>query len=141
VKQTVAFFGVVIFLIVAWLVGFIDKLQGDVDVSHGFNEERAVMGEGEYSKNYRVNSSGNEVLILNKHSLVKQKELWNKSGLKEDMLELFPDFSEIKYFINEHIEDDGSFKNELLGHVKKVEVKYISGTLTGRKAKVMLSNF
>ena len=53
----------------------------------------------------------------------------------------FPDFQEIKYFIDNHIEDDGDFKSELLEHVKSVEVKYISGGLTGKKAKSMLSDF
>jgi len=137
-KQTVAFFGVVIFLIVFWLIGFIDNLQDDVDVNYGFNEKIAVEGS---SKNYTVNSSGNEVLLLHKLSLSEKKSLWNSSTLKENMIELFPDFQEIKYFIDNHIEDDGDFKSELLEHVKSVEVKYISGGLTGKKAKSMLSDF
>ena len=137
-KQTVVFFGVVIFLIVFWLIGFVNNLQDEVDVGHGFEEKTTVESS---SKNYIVNSSGNEVLLLNKLSLAEQKKLWNKSPLKEDMLELFPEFSEMKYFVNEHIEDDGFFKKELLKYINRVEVRYISGTLTGIKAKSMLSNF
>ena len=137
-NQTVAFFSVVIFLIVFWLIGFVDSLQDEVDVNYGFNEKRIVEGS---SKNYTVNSSGNEVLLLNKLSLNDKKKLWNQSVLKRDMLNLFPDFSEMKYYINEHIEDDGDFKSELLEHLKSVEVKYISGGLTGKKAKSMLSDF
>jgi len=129
-KQTVLFFGISIFLIVYWLIGFVNKLDDDVDVSHGYNEKVSI-----------VNSSGVEVLILDNTPLVKQKELWNKSMLKIDMVELFPNFSEIKYFIDEHIEDDGSFKKKLLLHINTIEDKYISGTITGKKAKVMLSNF
>ena len=135
---TVIFSAIVIFVIVSWLIGFVNTLHDEVDVSHGFNEKSMII---EGKSNYSVNSQGNEVLQLYTLSDKEKKKLWNGSPLKKDMLKLFPRFSEIKYFIEEHIEDDGNFKEDLLGHVNSVELEYIGGSLTGQSAKASLSNF
>jgi len=136
-NKTVIFFGVGIFLIITWLVGFIKQLNEDVDVSYGFNEKVIVTGD---MKNYRLDSSGNEILELDKLSLQEKKKLWNNSTLKEEMILVFPNFEEIKYFIKNRIEDDGSFQHLLLTHVEDVENNYIAGEMTGNRAKSMLSN-
>jgi len=136
-SKTVIFFGIVVFFIISWLIGFVDNLEDDVDVSYGFNEKSIVVGD---IKDYKLDSSGNEILELSTFSLDEKKRLWSESSLKEEMIELFPDFSEIKYFIENRIEDDGSFKNELLAHVEDVQENYLGGGVTGRKAKIMLSN-
>ena len=135
---TMVFAGVVIFVIISWLVGFINTLHDDVDVNYGFQEKAMISGD---KSNYTVDAQGNEVLKLDTLSYQEKKNLWKHSLLKEDMLELFPRFSEIKYFIENHIEDDGAFKEALLEHVEGVELKYIGGTLTGESAKSTLSNF
>jgi hypothetical protein len=136
-NKTVAFFGTVIFLVISWLIGFVNELQDDVDVSYGFNEKTMIVGD---IKNYKLDSNGDRILELSTLSLEEKKKLWSESLLKEEMLKLFPNFSEIKYFIENRIQDDGSFKDELLVQVEQVQESYISGSLTGKKAKVMLSN-
>jgi len=136
-NKTVIFFGTVIFFIISWLVGTVNNLHDDVDVSYGFNEKSIVAGD---MKNYKLDNSGNKILELSTFSLDEKKRLWSQSSLKEEMIELFPDFSEIKYFIENRIEDDGSFKNELLVHVEHVQENYIGGGVTGTKAKIMLSH-
>ena len=137
-NKTVLFFGIVLFLIISWLVGFVNELHDDVDVSYGFNEKAVVNGD---RKGYRLDSNGDEVLELSTFSLKEKRRLWNQSSLKEEMIELFPNFSEIKYFIESRIEDDGIFKDKLLSHVESVQERYIGGGMTGAKAKSMLSSF
>jgi hypothetical protein len=134
-SKTVISFGVIVFLIISWLIGFVDKLDEEVDVNYGFNEKAMVEG------NYKLDSIGNEVLELSTLSLAEKKRLWNQSQLKEEMINLFPNFSEIKYFIENRLEDDGSFKHELLTYVEHVQDNYIGGGMSGKKAKIMLSNF
>jgi len=134
-SKTIISFGVIVFLIISWLIGFVDKLDEDIDVNHGFKEKAVIEG------NYKLDSIGNEVLELSTLSLEEKKRLWNQSQLKEEMIDLFPDFSEIKYFIENRLEDDGSFKNELLTYVEQVQDNYIGGGLSSSKAKIMLSNF
>ena len=137
-NKTMIFAGVVIFIIVSWLTGFVNELHDDVDVSYGFHEKAVLTGD---TSNYRVDVNGKKVLQLDTLSMQEKKNLWNASTLKEDMLVLFPDFSEIKYFINNQIEDDGLFKQELLEHVQHVEEDYIGGNISEERAKASLSKF
>jgi len=127
-----------IFGIIYWLTGVLNTLNDEVDVNHGFKENAMVLGE---KHNIVVNSHGEEVLLLGKVSLEEQKKIWNSSILKADMLELFPRFSEIRYFIENHIEEEGRFKEALLAHIDAVETEYIGGSLTGQSAKIALSQF
>lgn len=135
---TMVFVGVVIFLIISWLTTFINTLHDDIDVNYGFEEQVIVSNN---KTNSLVNSQGNEVLLLNTLSLQEKKSLWSDSLLKEDMLKLFPRFSEMRDFVEKHIEDDGNFKEKLLEHIDDVEVTYIGGEMTGQSAKASLSTF
>jgi hypothetical protein len=137
-NRTIIFIGVVIFLIISWLTTFINTLHDDVDINYGFEEKAMVSNDKRMTL---VNSQGNEVLLLNKLSLQEKKSLWNSSLLKEDMLKLFPHFSEMRYFVEKHIEDDGEFKEQLLAHINSVELTYIGGSMTGQSAKTALSKF
>ena len=130
--------GVVIFIIVSWLMGFVNELNEDVDVSYGFHEKALVTGD---KSHYTVDTNGREVLQLHTLSMQEKKNLWNHSLLKEDMLALFPNFSEIEYFVNNQVEDDGLFKEKLLTHIGAVQEAYIGGRLSDEQAKSMLSHF
>lgn len=130
--------GVVIFIIVSWLTGFVNELNEDVDVSYGFHEKALVTGD---KSHYTVDTNGREVLQLHTLSMQEKKNLWNHSLLKEDMLALFPNFSEIEYFVNNQVEDDGLFKEKLLTHIGAVQEAYIGGRLSDEQAKSMLSHF
>ena len=137
-SKSVMIFGFIVFLIISWLIGFVDELHDDVDVNYGFNEKKLVEGD---MRNYKLDSVGNNVLELSSLSLVEKKKLWKDSPLQDEMIALFPNFSDIKYFIENRIEDDGSFKEELLKHVESVQEEYIGGGMTGNRAKAILSNF
>jgi len=135
---TVIFVGLILVAIISFLINSVNSLHDDVDVNYGFNEKTMIAGD---SGEYTVDSQGNEVLKLHSLSFKEQKNMWNNSMLKEDMVSLFPNFSEIKYFIDEHIEDDGKFKQELLKHVERVELEYIGGNVKEQSAKATLSQF
>ena len=130
--------GVVIFIIVSWLTGFVNDLNEDVDVSYGFHEKALVTGD---KSHYTVDTNGREVLQLHTLSMQEKKNLWNHSLLKEDMLALFPNFSEMEYFITNQVEDDGLFKKKLLNHLNSVQEAYIGGRLSDEQAKSTLSHF
>jgi hypothetical protein len=57
------------------------------------------------------------------------------------MLALFPNFSEMTYFVNNQVEDDGLFKKKLLEHINSVQESYIGGSLSDEQVKLKLSNF
>jgi len=136
-NKTIIFAGIIIFFIVNWLIGTVNNLHDDVDVSHGFNEKALAL-----EKSHTVtNSFGDEVLSLSTLSAKEKKDLWNGSSLKIEMLELFPHFIEMKAFVEEHLEDDSVFKEKLLSTIGNVEFEYIGGTMSGDKAKATISNF
>jgi len=136
-KQTVIFFAILIGLFIYWFMGTMNNLIDDTDVSIGFNEKAAVTGSKSATE---YNANGSEIIVFNDVSMKEKKRLWNNSDLKIEMVELLPNFSEMKYFVEEHVEDD-DFKKLLLSHVEDVEFKYIGGSLTVVKAKQELSNF
>jgi hypothetical protein len=135
---TMVFAGVIIFIIVSWLTSFVNELNDDVDVSYGFHEKAVLTGE---KSNYTVDINGKEVLELNTLSMQEKKNLWNSSILKADMLEEFPNFSEIHYIVDNQLKDEGLFKKKLLNHINAVQEAYIGGTLSDEQAKLKLSNF
>jgi hypothetical protein len=135
---TLIFAGVVIFIIVSWLTGFINKINDDVDVSYGFHEKAVVTGD---KSHYRVDMNGREVLQLHVLSMEEKKKVWNSSILKKDMLALFPNFSEMHDFVMNQVEDDGLFKKELLEYIDSIEEAYIGGTMSDEQVKLKLSNF
>jgi len=135
---TMVFAGVVIFIIVSWLTGFVNNLNKDVDVNYGFHEKALLTGD---KSHYTVDMNGKEVLQLHALSMQEKKNLWNHSLLKEDMLALFPNFLEMTYFVNNQVEDDGLFKKKLLEHINSVQESYIGGSLSDEQVKLKLSNF
>lgn len=137
-KQTVIFFAIVIFLIISWLIGFIDDLNKDVATHIRSREDNIVITK---TSNMTVNSNGEDVLLLSNMNETQKKSVWNSSEIKAETLELFPDFSEMKVFVDEHIEDDGAFKSKLLKKIEEVEFGYIGGELTMVSAKAKFMNF
>jgi hypothetical protein len=136
-NRTVILGGIMISLIVFWLIGFVNTLHDDVDVVHRLNKK-----DSSSNKSYTtIDSYGDEVLSLNTFSMKEKKRLWNNSNLKIEMLEFFPHFIDMKTFLEEHIEDDGTFKDEILTNIENVEFEYIGGSMSAEKAKSALSNF
>ena len=137
-NRTVILGGIMISLIVFWLIGFVNTLHDDVEVSHGYNEKALAT---EKTMHTTINIYGDEVLLLNKLSLEEKKRLWNTSDLKIEMLELFPHFIKMKNFVETYVEDDGIFRKKLLSNIEYVEFEYVGGSFSEEKAKRFLSNF
>jgi len=136
-KQTVIFFAILITFFYLWFTDTINNIIDGTDVSIGVNEKALATGSKSATE---YNANGSEIIVFNGVSIEEKKRLWNNSDLKVEMLELFPKFTEIKYFVEEHIEDD-TFKKLLLSHVEDVEFRYIGGSLSVEKVKQELSNF
>jgi len=137
-SKTVFLFGMVIFAVVSWLIGFVNELHEDVNVLHPLEKFTSTSKD---NKSYRLDINGNEILELGGFSLEEKKKLWNASPLKVEMINLFPDFSEMKYFIQNRIEDDGSFSREFLSYIEDIQGEYIGGALSSDNVKLKLSHF
>jgi len=68
-----------------------------------------------------------------------QVAAWISSQLKEEFLTLFPDFSDMKIFVQERVR--GAILHDKLIHaINDVEHKYFSGNLDAEGAKRELSS-
>jgi len=135
---TVIFGGVILFFIISGLITFIDDLQDDVDVSHGYSESNTYKDNNQFQA---VNMYGETTLVLTDVNEARKKEIWKESFLHQEMLKLFPNFTDMKKLVENRLVDDGAFKNKLLQKIADTEDRYIGGLETGQSARTALSKF
>lgn len=117
----------VIGAIVYWLIGFVNQLDDEVDVSYGYNERRAVGGE--------------EFENMNSLSVSEQKKRWNSSETKKEMISLFPNFTEMEFLIDDKLGDSSSLKQGLLKELGEVQRAFMSGKISADGAKEKLRSY
>jgi len=117
---------------------FITNFVGDIQAEDDKYANEAYAEEHKYDAYQSVDSIGREILDLTGASASVQMEAWNSSRLKEDFLILFPDFSEMKVFVEERVRGK-VLKEKLMKTIDAVETQYFSGTLNIEDAKRMLS--
>ena len=128
------FGGVILFFIISGLITFIDDLHDDVDVSYGYSESSIY-------KEHTVNMYGETTLVLTDVNEARKKEIWKESFLHQEMLKLFPNFTDMKKLVENRLVDDGAFKKALLEKIADTEDRYIGGSETGQSARTALSKF
>jgi len=112
---------------------FITNFIGDI-------QEDDTLQNSEYKEKHKydgyqaVDSIGQEILDMTGAETSVQVAAWNASILKSDFLMLFPDFSEMKVFINERVRGK-AVKEKLINSVNEAEDKYFSGTMNAEQAK------
>lgn len=116
---------------------FITNFVGDIQQDEKFQNEEYKQ-KHQYDQYKTVDSIGREILDMTGASLNTQVQAWNDSALKTDFLELFPDFSEMKIFVNERLRGD-ALKAKLIKQVDDVEAQYFAGTMDAEQAKRELS--
>jgi len=134
---TVVFGIIALFFILSGLINFINDIQNEVDEPSRYSRTEQL----ENKNYYNINVVGEETILLSTLSESKKRELWNASNLKVEMMNFFPDFSLMHDFVEERMIDESDFKKKLLNKIESIEEKYISGTLTGQRAKAALSSY
>lgn len=82
---------------------------------------------------------GQNILDLSEASPQVQVQAWNNSTIKDEYLRLFPNFSEMKKFIDDRIRGD-ALRAKLLNAINSTEDKFFSGEISMEKAKRGLRN-
>ncbi len=124
--------GLLVFIIIGiggiyFVTNFIDELQHKKDDS-----------SQNISYQYQsVDSLGQIVLDFTDADVATQVAVWNASTLKEEFLDLFPDFSAMKRFIQERVRGD-SLQAKLIKHIESIETQYVSGIFSAQQAKEAL---
>ena len=95
--------------------------------------------EKPYAQYYTRDATDNVVLDLSNTSLEKSKEVWQHSSVKDQILQLFPNFDLMKDMVRMRV-SDCPFKTYLLKMMDTVESAYFSGRINSFKAKRLLES-
>lgn len=117
-----------------FVTNFIGDIQEEDDTYRNSDYNMAHM----YDQYNTVDSIGQDILDLTGADAKIQLDAWNKSHLKDEFLELFPNFSEMKNFINDRIKGK-VIHTKLMEKLNTTEDKFFSGTIGAEEAKRELS--
>ena len=117
------------------ITNFIGDIQEDDEKyrNKGYNQEH------KYDKYKTVDGVGQEVLNLLGADAKTQVAAWNESKLKDEFILLFPDFGDMKNFVNDRINGE-VLKTKLLAQINSLEDRFFSGSITVDQAKQELSS-
>jgi len=111
---------------------------GDIQAEDDAYSNNTYQQEHIYDKYRTVDSVGQDILDVTGATAKIQLGAWNSSMLKDEFLDLFPDFSEMKNFINDRLRGK-ILQDKLTKKVTEIEDKFFSGGITAEDAKRELS--
>ena len=123
-------------------IGFfyvITTYVGDIQKEDEMYQNRAYQDEHKYDQYYTTDSIGQDIIDVTLADPKMQLEAWNQSQLKNEFLELFPDFDTMKAFIKNRVRGEQLIQ-KLSSKVNEVEDKFFSGTMSAEQAKRALEN-
>ena len=113
-----------------FITNFVGGIQAEDDKykNNDYNQEH------KYDQYKTVDSIGQGILDLTGADEKTQLAAWNSSFLKEEFLALFPNFSEMRSFIDDRIRGE-ILQNKLKNIVNTIEDRFFSGNMTVEQAK------
>ncbi len=118
---------------------FVTSFVGDIQAEDEAYRNDDYNQERKFDQYKTVDSIGQDILDLTGADAKTQLEAWNKSMLKEEFLEIFPNFSEMKNFVNDRIRGK-ILQDKLTKTINSIENKFFSGKISAEQAKRELSN-
>jgi hypothetical protein len=118
-----------------FLLGFLNKVQSTDNLSTV--ETRLLEAD---KKHYRQDAIGQTVLVFGGESYQEKFEIWKRSPLHAEFMDLFPKFMVMQDFIKDRILDT-VFREELSKKVDIIETEYLSGKISDMQAKEKLDNY
>jgi len=116
---------IIIFLIEVVLIFFLM----DMDKIASF-ENKETAENTNYTSCYQFDESGNTILVLD--SLPKEQKVmvWQSSSIKDEMMLEFPNIFKMSQVIKQRVEDNGTFKQNLIEYMEYIQGKYLAGKIT-----------
>lgn len=112
-----------------FITNFVGEIQEDDNLQNSEYKEKH-----KYDAYHNVDSIGQEILDVTDAATSVQVAAWNASMLKKDFLLLFPDFSEMKVFVDERVRGK-VLKEKLINSLNDAEDKYFSGKMNAEEVK------
>ncbi len=121
--------GVAFFIVVTRFVGDLQKNDNLDPASYDVNAK--------YNKFMTRDSVGQNILDVADELPQMQIAAWQHTTLKEEYIELFPDFDTMRIFIDERVRGD-YLVSRLKKQLNNIEDKFYSGAIGADEAKWML---
>ena len=121
--------GVAFFIVVTRFVGDLQKNDNLDPASYDVNAK--------YNKFMTRDSVGQNILDVADELPQMQIAAWQHTTLKEEYIELFPDFDTMRIFIDERVRGD-YLVSRLKKQLNNIEDKFYSGAIGADEAKRML---
>ena len=122
------------FMILMFMAISIFYILGEYNLTDNFQAPKKYDKAHQYDKFYTNDSIGTDILDVREENDERQLEAWNQSPFKGAFFKLFPNFSDMRYFIEMHLR--GEFlTNYLLENVDKIESDFFSGNITTEEAR------
>jgi len=118
-------------------IGFmylITTYVGDIQAEDEKYRNDAYNEEMKYKQYNAVDSIGQHILDLTGVDAQTQFKAWHKSELKDEFLEIFPNFSEMQSFVKDRIRGK-ILQDKLQNALREIEDKFFSGKMTAEEAK------
>ncbi len=90
--------------------------------------------EHKFDQYYTVDSIGQNILDVTLADPSTQIEAWNASPIRQEFLDIFPDFDTMRGFVKNRVRGD-ELVQKLLKRIDEVEDKFFSGTMSAEQAK------
>jgi hypothetical protein len=132
--------GLMVFLAIGlggvyFVINFIGDIQEEDD-KYSNNDYKI---EHQYDQYKTVDSIGQDVLDMTDAPRSTQFLAWNASSIKDEFLDFFPAFDEMRFFIKERVRGE-ELVSTLTTLVDDIEDKFFSGTINAEQAKRKLSS-
>ena len=118
-----------------FVTNFIGSIQEEDDTYR--NNDYKISHQ--YDKYQKRDSIGQPILVFENESEKIQIAVWQASGVKQEFLELFPQYMEMKKFVKERT-NGASLQAKVLKLIDNVEGGFFAGTLNTEQAKQKLDS-
>jgi len=113
---------------------FVTNFIGDIQKDDEKFQNTEYTKKQQYEQFNSKNSIGLDIIDTTGASADIQIEAWNKSKLKKQMIDYFPDFDTMKLFAKERTRGE-VLVPKLLKQIDTVEGKFLAGTIDSEEAK------
>ncbi len=131
-----------LFIFVAVGVGFLYFITGFIA---DIQKEDDRYGNSEYSSKHKydkyisLDAIGQKILVVTGEDENTQIAAWQKSELKKEFFDIFPDYGDMRKFVKNRTKGK-LLQKKLLNKIDEVEGKFFSGTLSVEEAKRALDS-
>ena len=118
---------------------FVTNFIGDIQKEDEVYRNDGYDQENKYNQYKKEDSIGREILDVTGAPVTIQMDAWNASVLKNEFLDIFPDFSGMKTFAEERVRGN-TLRSKLNTTLDNVESAYFSGGMNAEQAKRKLGS-